>query len=77
MRRLLVSVLVLSFAVFTAAPAYARAHQIPQTKAQRQAQKDWEKWNKQQIKIGKMQIKAQKKSMKNWNKTHPRRSVTG
>ncbi len=77
MKRLLISVLVLFLAVCTAAPAYARAHQLPQTKAQRQAQKDWEKWNKQQIKIGKQQFKAQQKSIKNWNKSHPRRSVTG
>lgn len=64
-------------ALALAAPAHARSQQIPQTKAQRQALKDWKKWNKQQAKILKQQLKAQSKAMKNWGKTHPKRSVTG
>lgn len=74
----LLSFTILLFLALAAAPlASARAHQMPQTKAQKQAQKDWQKWNKQQLKIGRQQIKIQNKQMKNWNRTHPKRSVAG
>jgi len=49
----------------------------PQTDAQKQAQKEWKKTNKHELKTQKKQTKAQKKAMKNWKKQHPEvRTVT-
>ncbi len=49
-------------------PAVAHAPKL--TKAQKDAQKSYAKYNKQYIKQQKKQLKAQQKQMKKWNKEH-------
>jgi hypothetical protein len=76
-RRLLVFVLLAVFAAISATPAVARHHQNPKpTKAQKQAQKDWEKYNRQQAKAQNKQLKAQNKAIKKYNKEHGTRTTT-
>ncbi len=51
-----------------AVPAVAHAPKL--TKAQKDAQRSYAKYNKQYTKQQKKELKAQKKQMKKWNKEH-------
>jgi hypothetical protein len=51
-----------------AGPAFAHAPKM--TKAQKDAQKYYARYNKQYIKQQKKELKAQEKQMKKWNREH-------
>jgi hypothetical protein len=70
-KRLASFVLFLCFGLILTAPAVAHAspgsHVTP---SQKQAQKEWKKYNQQQAKLQKKQMNAEKKKMKQWKKQH-------
>ncbi len=71
MKRILSFVLFLSLGFLLLEPTTANA--VPgsnMTAAQKQAQKEWKKYNKQQAKLQKKQADAEKKQMKKWKKQH-------
>jgi hypothetical protein len=63
-------VLFLGLTLVVVAPAACALPGSNQTAAQKQAQKEWKKYNKQQAKLQKQQLKAEKKKMKDWKKQH-------
>ncbi len=64
----------LALALFV--PLAHAGSRFPRTEAQKQAEKTWKKYNKQQFKMQKRQMKEQKKAMKRWKKQHQGTSTT-
>ncbi len=69
MKRLTISALFLALALALTAPtvAHAGSNLTPQ---QKQAQKDFNKYNKQAYKAQKRQAQQEKKQMQQWKKQH-------